>query len=338
MRAPAVGVDPQDLAEAAADRWGLTVDRLWYVPEGGGSYHWLAQTSDGARYFLTADDLDVKLWIGDDRESAFLGLGRAFGTALALSERAGLRFVVPPIPAADGQTLHRLSDRYSLAVFPFISGQPGHWGDTPGRTDRDWLLRMLAEMHRASSQMADRAPAHDLRLVGRAGLEDALADLDRPWTGGPFSEPARRQLRMHAQAVTDWLGSFDELSAVVAPSSVGWVISHGEPHPGNLIRVADGFRLIDWDTVAFAPAERDLWMFDDGSAGSLALYSQITGRPVSKLALAFYRLGWALADLASFISLLRSGHQENRDTGKAWQAVQLLLSSPMSALHLPYRW
>lgn len=40
----------------------------------------------------------------------------------------------------------------------------------------------------------------------------------------------------------------------------GWVVTHGEPHPGNVIRTSHGLRIIDWTTVQMAPPERDLWM------------------------------------------------------------------------------
>jgi spectinomycin phosphotransferase len=38
------------------------------------------------------------------------------------------------------------------------------------------------------------------------------------------------------------------------------VVTHGEPHPGNILRAAGGLYLIDWDTVGLALPERDLWM------------------------------------------------------------------------------
>jgi aminoglycoside phosphotransferase (APT) family kinase protein len=37
------------------------------------------------------------------------------------------------------------------------------------------------------------------------------------------------------------------------------VITHGEPHPGNLMVTDRGPVLIGWDTVGLARPERDLW-------------------------------------------------------------------------------
>jgi spectinomycin phosphotransferase len=337
MQTPPVGLREQRLAEAVASSWGLAIDRLRYLPEGFGSYHWIARTTAGEKYFLTVDDLDRKPWLGADRESAFDGLRAAFDAALTLRERAHLQFVVSPVRALGRETLHRVTPRYSLAVFPYIDGHAGLWGDEIAAQDRHRLVRLLAELHLSTPAVAGQAPRRDIQLPGRPDLEAALTELDRPWTGGPFSEPARHQLRANADGIIAWLESFDHLAAEVAQANADWVITHGEPHPGNLIRSAERFLLIDWDTVALAPPERDLWMLDDGRGDSLAPYREATGQAVDDTAIALYRLAWTLTDLAAFVSLLRSGHQANQDTEKAWRSFQLSLPSGMSSLRAPYR-
>jgi Ser/Thr protein kinase RdoA (MazF antagonist) len=47
-------------------------------------------------------------------------LRQSFETALAL-HRAGLDFVLAPVPATDGAVLHHLSSRYALSVFPLLA-------------------------------------------------------------------------------------------------------------------------------------------------------------------------------------------------------------------------
>ena len=97
------------------------------------------------------------------------------------------------------------------------------------------------------------------------------------------------------------------------------MITHGEPHPGNVLRTADGPLLIDWDTVMLAPPERDLWMLMIGSepqgadAEIRARYERETGRAVSMELIAFYRLWWVLADIAIYADELRREHGEGPD-------------------------
>ena len=318
---PPEGLVEDDLAGGLADSWGLDIGRLRYVPKGFGSYHWLGETLGGQRYFITVDDLDVKPWLGSDRESTFEGLQSAYDTALILHEQARLHFVVSPVPGPGGLVARRITPRYSLAVFPFVNGHAEDWGHPARKEDRDDLLERLADLHRSTPAVAARAPRRGVELPGRASLEAALDEVDQPWTGGPFSEPARSKLAAHTEVVSEWLTAFGDLAARLSTAPAEPVITHGEPHPGNLIRSETELLLVDWDTVALALPERDLWMLDDGSTESLAPYSDATGRPVDDTAINLYRLGWTLADIAAFIAFFRTEHGENSGTEKQWTAL-----------------
>ena len=318
---PLAGIEERDLAHSLAALWSLDVARLRYLPKGLGSFHWLAESPDGRRFFLTVDDLETKPWLGDDADSTFLGLQGAYGTALALHVHGGLDFVVPPVPSADDRVVVRLSPRHSLTVFEFIKGQPGQWGEPMPAGDRHRLVGTLAKLHRSTPAVPSGVPRRPPELPDRAGLEAALVALGQPWEGGPFSEMARRDLADNADTVTRWLASFDDLAARVVTRAGPTVVTHGEPHPGNLIRVDGAFRLIDWDTVGISLPERDLWMLDDGPGGTLAVYRQATGRAVDGEAIALYRLAWRLTDITLFTALLRSHHGRNQATEKAWKGL-----------------
>jgi spectinomycin phosphotransferase len=315
-----VGLDDQELIDALARSWDLTVNRLRYIPKGFGSYHWLAHRSGGRRYFVTVDDLDSKPWLGSDRDSAFEGLQAAFDTARLLHDQVHLPFVVAPIPTRIGDVTLRLTPRYSLAVFPFIEGRAGDFDDPLSSEGREQLLHILAALHLSTPAVDSRARRHGVDLPGRTDLEVALGDLGQPWSGGPFSEPARSQLADKATVVSNLLRRFDDL-AVQVDANAEPVITHGEPHPGNLITLQGRKLLVDWDTVALAPPERDLWMLDDGAPDSFAPYSQATGRAIDGATITLYRLSWTLADIAAFVALFRSAHQRNEDTEKAWRAL-----------------
>jgi spectinomycin phosphotransferase len=103
------------------------------------------------------------------------------------------------------------------------------------------------------------------------------------------------------------------------------VITHGEPHPGNVIRIAGGIVLIDWDTVALAPPERDLWMVATETGDELRRYTELTGRHVEMAAIERYRLRWALDDLSCFVRDLRAPHRRTPGTEHAWQALQITI-------------
>jgi spectinomycin phosphotransferase len=316
--APPEELETSALIDFVADAWDFDIEAVRYAPVGGGSYHWVVEDPEGRLCFVTADDLDQKPWLGDVRDSAFDGLTRAFDTAVALSD-GGLGFVVAPIPTTRGETVRRIGPRYTVALFPFVDGRTGTFGRYE-TAERAALLTMLAELHGAApaGSVASRI---DLDLPGRRRLEAALGELNQTWSGGPFSEPARKLLASHASDVAELLALSDRLSVHVARRNTDWVVTHGEPHGGNLMRAGESHVLVDWDTVVLAPRERDLWMLVGDNGEEANVYAEATGHELDADAMNFFRLRWDLADIAAFTDLLRSPHRQTEDTAKAYDAL-----------------
>jgi len=320
---------------ALAHGWGLSAEALRYAPVGGGSYHWVVTSDPGEQWFVTVDDLDDKGWLGRTRPAVFAGLRAALDASVTLRREVGLRFVAAPVPALDGRSVRPLGDAHTVAVFPFLHGSGGEWDKPLTAPDLDELVAMLAALHRVDPATV-RLQRREVELSWPDDLELALRELGRPWTGGPFAEPARELLAGAAGPVRRGLDALDRWIGARF-SAEGLVITHGEPHPGNIIRVAanaDGgagpasgaMMLIDWDTVGLAPPERDLWMVATENGAELRRYTELTGRPVDMAAIELYRLRWALDDLSCFVRDLRAPHRRTPGTEHAWQAFQLTIT------------
>jgi spectinomycin phosphotransferase len=315
VRARPDGVEERELGLALAEGWRIDAAAMRYAPVGAGSYHWAVRDGAGRRWFVTVDDLDDKPWLGDSRPAVMAGLRSAMDTALSLRRDAGLEFVLAPVPGCDGAPVRPLGPRHAVAVFPFLSGSPGRFGEVLPACERTVLVDMLAALHRSAMAAALR-PA--IGLPRRETLEAALGDLGRPWRAGPFAEPARTLLAGAADQIRSLLGMFDRLAN--AARAAESVITHGEPHPGNIMRVGPRRLLIDWDTVGLGPPERDLWMVVSETGGEARRYTRLTGRAVDPARLAMYRLRWALDDISSFVGELRAEH--TADTEPAWLALK----------------
>ncbi|HEX2381210.1 MAG TPA: aminoglycoside phosphotransferase family protein [Acidimicrobiales bacterium] len=325
---PPAALDPGTMTTALRSAWSIDPDQLAYVPKGVGSYHWRADCGGAGSYFVTVDDLDTKPWIGRDPEMTFTGLAAAYETAWSLYE-SGLELVVAPIPSRDGRLALRLDQQYSIAVFPFVDGRAGTWGDPIAPDERDRLLRELAVLHRATSTVPAPIARRRRELPERDELLDALANLDRPWRGGAYSERARLALSEHASRVLERLARFDDLASHLDHAATETVVTHGEPHPGNLINTVRGLRLIDWDTVALAEPERDLWMLDRGP-NALDAYIESSGRVIDQAAIDFYRLMWTLSDIASFTDMFRREHERTKWAEQKWSGFVTLLEGASS--------
>jgi spectinomycin phosphotransferase len=317
--------DSGALAGSLAEGWGFDLEAADYAPVGVGSYHWVVRDRHDMRGFVTVDDLDRKTWLGDTRDLAFDGLRRAFDTAAALRD-SGLDFVVAPIPTGRGESLRRAGPRYTIALFPLVDGQQRDYGEYDS-AERLAVVALLAELHRATPAVASVPASVGLELPGRSQLEAALREVNETWLGGPYSEPAREALAGHASVVAGAIALADRLAADVASRKGEWVVTHGEPHAGNVMRTANGHALVDWDTVALAPPERDLWMVVGETDDEATIYADATGREVDGVAVDFFRLTWDLKDITEWLNELRSPHRATEDTSRTYARLTNCMKS-----------
>jgi spectinomycin phosphotransferase len=216
-----------------------------------------------------------------------------------------------------------------VAVYSYFDGKSGRFGEPLPPGEREQVVQMLARLHQATPAVASLARNWPLQVASRVGLEDALHKLDQHWVGGPFSEPARTALAGGATAIARLLETFDRLADEVAYAGIEPVITHGEPHPGNLMSADGRLFMVDWDTVALGPPERDLWMVSTCDANDdLARYTRASGRQVNRAALRLYRTRWLLDDFATSVDRLRSAHDDNADTQRSMLWLSRTLASP----------
>ncbi|MEI5100613.1 phosphotransferase [Streptomyces sp. PmtG] len=332
---------PEDFSEErlrqALSEFGVSPSAVAYAPVGFGDYHWEVTGDDGRRWFVTVSDLEHKEHCGPGPAAALDGLRQAMDTALALRERAGLRFAVAPLATADGSSVVALDARYAVTVFPHVPGRTGEFGQRLDPAERDQVLAVLAALHGATPP--ETTPPTRVEPPGLPGLRTALTELDAPWTGGPCAEPARALLVEHQESLRARLARFADLAARVRRRGAPLVVTHGEPHPGNLILGADGFLLVDWDTVGLALPERDLSLLmtdptapsDPSGPSAFGRYTELTGRTPDADALALYRLRWSLLDVAEFVAWFRAEHQRTEDTESAWKGFTATLDDLAAA-------
>jgi len=313
---------PTDLADAevsAALRagWGFRAWSLEYLAVGAGSHHWLATDAGGGQRFLAVTDLPVFVrGRADTTDALFARTRAALLTALALREQAGLEFVVAPIRRDDDEPMSRLSERYSLTVYRYLDGtHAGEDGQYRDASDRRTVLDLLVQIHRVKT---DAALADDFVLPHLEKVGLALADSGQAWDGGPYGERARQLLLANAADLEKLTAAYEVLAGRLAAWPERMVVTHGEPHAGNVMITSTGLVLIDWDTALLAPPERDLWTLAEDDATLLDRYSAATGRELDRDALSFYRLWFDLAEIGQYLGLFHGPHDQTADSAEGW--------------------
>ncbi len=334
-------LDEDELGTAVRRAWGIDVASMSYRPVGWGSHHWEVTAAGRQRYFVTVDELENKRVSGGESVAdGFARLRASLRTAIALKD-AGRGFVVAPVPVPArecgtpasgvsragpvraGEPAVRFGGRFAVAVYPFVEGRSFRWGEwTAAR--RSGVLGMVTAVHRAPAWVRREALTEDFVVPFRDQAEAAMNGWD-PGDRGPYARRVAGLLRANAASIGHWLDRYDRLAAVARQRPERNVLTHGEPHPGNAMLTADGWRLIDWDTALVAPPERDLWHLDDGEGGGLDAYAEMTGIAAVPELIELYRMGWDIKDMAHDAARFFRPHSGTADDAKSWELLSSLV-------------
>lgn len=306
-----------DVLEAARRHWRRPLDRCAYLAAGMGAHHWLGYSTEGAPIaFLTADRVETV---------------RAPYLAARELRDQGLTFVLAPERTVDDDVIAPAGDGWWVSMTPYVVGRSGD-GAYRNDVERTQVANLLGVLH--STEPPPELP----RWTPKQAWPDALAALDdvaRPWTSGPRAEELRELFGTHEDQIRTWMTEFRELCNEILPGDEPWVVTHGEPHTSN-VRWADDGRLllIDWDTVALAPRERDL--VDVLARASVAAPAEAylraggsAGAPRPAVFDLFAR-EWVLDELDVYAKQLREPHDGNENDRVAIESLYGYLETAQS--------
>ncbi|MCG3752239.1 phosphotransferase family protein [Amycolatopsis sp. Poz14] len=274
------------ITRALAEQW-QPVSEIAYLPWGFGAHHWRADS-----LFVTLDQLEP-------RHTA-ASLESTYASAAELAA-AGLEFVCAPVPTRSGRFTVD-TGAGALSVTPMLDGR----SPAEDEVDKPAILAALDALHRTPPPVGlhEWAPK-----VGPGFADELRARTAEPWTSGPLAEEARTALASRGDAIKRWNDRYLELAALAASQRDSWVPTHGEPHHGNQVATPDGLRLVDWETLAVAPRERD--------------YADLPGTPgLDPEMLELFALDWRLSELREYADWFSAPHTGNEDDVIAWEGLR----------------
>lgn len=298
------------LAEVRAG-WDESVVDIEHVPWGAGSFpdafHWVVRGNEGPRWFATADLVSTDV----DRGRRLA----AYETAAALAEH--MQFVLAPEHDRAGRIAIALAPGYLVSVSRYVAGESGP-GPYVDETEREAVARMLGHLHSSGRPGSVRIWQPRFGWRGDAQRTDLLRVLeDDTGVGGPFAARVRWLVGEAREALLNGLTRFDLLAAAMRGSMDRWVLTHGQPDTANLLRTTDGTMLVNWESVAVAPRERDLRHVLEAGRGAEAMQAYVSagGRAgaLSPDTLELFELEWRLSDVAEHALRFSGPHQGTDD-------------------------
>lgn len=293
-----VSIGDETIATVVAAHWLPQVTDISYLPWGFGAHHWRV-IGGGTTLFVTLDQLEPR-HTASSLEAAYAG-----AAALAV---AGLNMVCAPLPARSGQFTVDAGAGV-LSVTPWLQGSsPTEAQAREPRHVREVVLALDA-LHRA-------VPPEGLRpwspKVGVSFAHELRIHTAEPWTSGPLAEEARLALAAHIEPIQRWTERYLHLTEAARARRGEWVPTHGEPHNDNQVVTADGVQLVDWESLALAPRERD---YADLPAAAYELL-----RPDPAM-LELFALDWRLTEIAEYARWFAAPHIGTEDDHTALEGL-----------------
>ncbi|MFB7918856.1 phosphotransferase family protein [Streptomyces sp. NPDC056061] len=279
------------VVRAVAAHWLPRAAEVDYLPWGFGAYHWRVRGA-GRTLFVTLDP-----WT--PRHTA-ASLEAAYAGAAALASD-GLDVVCAPEPARSGRFAVDIGPGM-LSVTPWLDGRSPTGAEAREPEHVREVAAALAALHRAVPPDGLR---HWAPRVGPEFADEVRARTARPWTSGPLAEKARGALAARCDAIGRWTVRLLELADIACARRDTWVPTHGEPHFANQVVGAGGLKLVDWESLALAPRERDYADLLDTAVGA-------TLDPDPAM-VELFALDWRLSEIAEYARWFAAPHTGTDD-------------------------
>lgn len=271
---------------------------------------------DGSVYFL-------KLRSGEFNESSI-------AIPNFLSDQ-GIKQIIPAIKANSGQLYTDLPP-FKIILYPFIYGQNGFEKEM---TDLQWVEfgKTLKKIHTSKIPVAitsgiqceDFSPHY--RNATRKFLEFV--------TKSDFTENVANEManfiKSKRNVISELVTRAERFAEVLLSQTPEFILCHGDIHGWNLlIHDEDSFYIVDWDTLIYAPKERDLMFIGGGLGGfghtpaeEVNLFYQGYGvTEINPNAMAYYRYERIVEDIAIFCDQVFMSKKADEDRKQAFEYLK----------------
>ncbi len=265
---------------------------------------------------LGADVNTAVYRVADDGTSYFLKLRRGpVAEASVVIPRLladhGIAQLIAPLPTRAGRLWTRLAD-FTSTLSPFVAGRNGFEARL---SDHHWveLGAALRGLHTLDVPLALREGIsyETFSPVWRDMVRLFQAQVEETTFGEPVAVQVAAFMRSQRTVIDLLVASTERLAQVLQARAPDFVLCHGDIHAANLLLSDDeALYIVDWDTLIFAPGERDLMFVGAGlgiadTPDQAALFYQGYGpAAVDPLGIAYYRCGRVIEDIAAFCQQL----------------------------------
>lgn len=276
--------------------YGLSVEKIAFLPLGAdlNTAVYRVVTNDETVYFL-------KLRRGEFDEATV-------AVPKYLSD-LGIKQIIPSLTTQTGQLWASLAP-FKVILYPYVEG---HNGFERNLSDQQWVEfgAALKRFHTADipSAITSSIQREKFSPQWRDTVKMFLERIEVETFDEPVAVEMAAFLKIKGDETLELVKRAERFAQMLQEQPPEFILCHADIHAWNLlIDDNDAFYMVDWDTLIFAPKERDLMFVGGGLGGNghtpreeEALFYQGYGQTqIDPIAMAYYRYERIIEDIAVY--------------------------------------
>ncbi|HAU0101616.1 TPA: aminoglycoside phosphotransferase family protein [Legionella pneumophila] len=324
----------QEIVKCLQNAYGLHVERITFLPLGAdfNTAVYRVTTNNAADYFL-------KLRRGKFNEASVLVPKFLFDL--------GIKQVIPPLTNKSGELWTRLAS-FNVILYHYVDGNNGI---DVNLSDQQWIEfgATMKKFHSATipSTITKGIPQETFPTKWRQIVKAFRNRIEQEAFDEPIAAKMALFLKSKREDILELLRRTEHLACELQNQPLDYVLCHADIHGWNLLTSEEGaLYIVDWDTLLFAPKERDL-MFIGAGIGDTgrtpfeeqALFYQGYGPVViNQDAIAYYRFVRIIEDIGEYCEHIFLSDEDTEDRAQSFEYVQsiFLLNGAMERASQSY--
>lgn len=238
-------------------KYGIRINKMIFIPKGETSYAYALETDSGK--FLLKIHPPSRIGM-----KVMKNLDFSLKVTFELYSKCRIKNISYPIPSKENK-LRVMYGKSSISIFNYLEGKHDNW-----KMDDEELInfgKLLGKIHRSTHRiknLEESQPAFEYNPVKKTDFEPELRKclnhLEKGKSKKPYFEKLKGLILPYKEKILETLEEEKKLINLIIKKKQRLVLCHRDPIELNiLINKKHEVFLIDWDGIALAPKEQDLW-------------------------------------------------------------------------------
>ena len=262
----------------------------------------------------------------------------------AILSKRGMKQVIPVISTRSGKLWADLSP-YVMILYPFIEGKNGF---ETNMTEKQWVEfgSVLKRFH--CSKFPEEKTRHIQQEDYTPRWRDSVLSFLTRFSDETFPDPISNEtsefLKNKCNEIRELVYKTETYAQKLLKNQPETILCHGDIHGWNLLIPNEtSLYIVDWDTLVFAPKERDLMFIGCGLGGKyfsptqeeVLFYEGYGQTLIDPVAMAYYRYERVIEDFAICCEHIFSTENGDEDRQQSMKIIKsyFLPNSPLDYAH-----